>query len=367
MILRHIIVGWRNMRRNKFYTVINLTGLTIGISSFLLVVFFIRYEHGYDRFHPDNVYRLGMIKRGENNAPQKIARTMFPMGPTLRSDFSEVSDFTRIIFMEKIPLQQSGKPAIMATSCGADSTFFSVFNFKLLQGDPQTALAEPNSIVLTRDLATRLFRLEDPVGRLIEHQGRDTTIYVVTGILEDIPAQSHLRFEAVHSLDPFLASEEIENWDNEWVSTYIRLAPSADIDLLEASFPKYLQHYMGSEKAEQYQLLLQPLTDIHLWSSDFSQDLLNKQKFNGNYLYLLAMVSVLVLLLAIINYVTLTTARTIHRAREIAVKKTNGASQSEIVYQFLAESLLFTGIALCLSLALIGLVFEPINAFSERK
>jgi putative ABC transport system permease protein len=337
MLLNYIKIACRQMSRNKFYSAINLTGLAIGIASSLLVLFFIRYEYGYDRFHPETVYRLGMIKQSENNTRQKIARTMFPMGPTLQSDFPEVADFTRIVSMERVPLQQPGKPAIMATACGADAAFFSVFNFKLIRGNPHTVLDKPNSIVLTRSLAVRLFNSEDPVGQIIQHQGRDTTFYVVTGILQDLPGQSHLRFEAVHSLNPSLVSEENGNWKNEWVSTYLRLTEGTHAGRLEAGFPAYLQRYMGPENARQYQLLLQPVHDIHLWSSYFSQDLLNKQKFNGSYLYLLAFVASLVLLLAIINYTNLTTAQTISRAREIAVKKTNGAARMEIVFQFLVE------------------------------
>jgi putative ABC transport system permease protein len=367
MLTSYIKIAWRNMGRNKLYSAINLAGLAIGIASFLLVLYFIQYERSYDRFHPNTVYRLGMITQSENTAPQKIARTMFPMGPTLQSDFAEVADFTRVISMERVPLQRPGMPAIMATACGADASFFSVFNFKLIRGDPQSVLEKPNSIVVTHALATRLFGSEDPVGQIIQHQGRDTTLYMVTGVLQGLPAQTHLRFEAIHSMNPALVAEENGNWENAWMSTYLRLTDGADARRLQVAFPAFLQRHMEPEKAHQYELLLQPVRDIHLWSSSFSQDQLNNQKFNGSYLYLLAFVSLLVLALAIINYANLTTAQTINRAREIAVRKTNGAARAEIVFQFLVETLLLTAIALFLALALIGLVITPINTFSGRE
>lgn len=356
------------MFNNKLYSAINLTGLAIGIASCLLVLFFIRYEKGFDHFHPDTTYRLGEIKYAENtNAPLKIARTMFPIGPTLKADFPEIADFTRIISMERVPLRQPGKSAIMATWCGADASFFRVFNFRLIRGNPETVLEKPNSIVLTHRLAAELFGPKDPVGQVIQHQGRDTTLYMVTGVLEDIPGQSHLRFEALYSLSPSFVAEENENWENEWMSTYLRLREDADAGHLEAGFQAYLQRYMGQEKAAKIRLFLQPVKDIHLWSSSFSQDLLNNQKFNGNYLYLLGLISFLVLVLAIINYTNLTTAQTLNRVKEIAVRKTNGASRIQVIFQFLVETLLFTTIAFLLALVLIGLAIHPINTFSGRE
>ena len=368
MIKGYFRIAWRNMWKNKRYSVINLAGLAIGIASCLLVLFFIRYENGFDCFHPDTAYRLGEIRQPENaDAPQQIAQTMFPMGPTLKADFPEVADFARIISMEKIPLRQPGKQSTMATWCGTDASFFRVFNFKLIQGDPQTVLENPNSMVLTQGLAVQLFGSTNPVGQIIQHQGRDTTEYMVTGVLQDIPDQSHLQFDALHSLNASLVTEENENWENEWVSTYIRLREGADAERLQANFPAYLQRYMGKEKAADYELFLQPVRDIHLWSTSFAQDLLNKQKFNGTYFYLLAVVSFLVLALAIINYANLTTAQTITRSKEIAVRKANGATRLQVTFQFLVETLMFTTIAFLLALALIGLAISPINAFSGRK
>src|SRR5690349_2103097 len=120
-------LAWRNMVKSKVYSTINLVGLAIGIASFLVVVSFIKYEMGFDRFHTNNIYRLGEIKTFENNAPEKIARTMFPMGPTLQSDFAEVVDFTRIAASERLPLRRSGQPGIMATAIMADVSFFNIF------------------------------------------------------------------------------------------------------------------------------------------------------------------------------------------------------------------------------------------------
>lgn len=367
MYINHLKIAWRNAVKSKLYSIINLTGLGIGIGSFLLVMSFIQYENGFDRFHSNSVYRLGELKTFENNVQEKIARTMFPMGPTLKSDFAEVVDFTRIAAFERLPLKRPGKPAIMATTCMADVSFFNVFNFKLISGSPLTVLEKPNSIVVTNELSVRLFGIEDPIGQELVHQGRDTTFYVVTGVMEDLPAQSHLSFDAIRSMNQQMVAEENENWSNDWVSTYVQLADGTDPIRLQSNFPAYLERYIGKEKAQKFQLLLQPIHNIHLWSTSFSQDMLNNQKFNGSYLYLLAFVSFLVLGLAIINYSNLTIALTINRAKEIAVRKTTGATRIEVVSQFLIETMVFTSIAFIVALILTWFMITPLNVLIGRE
>jgi len=367
MFINYLRIAWRNLAKNKLYSTINLVGLAIGMGSFLLVLSFIQHERGFDRFHSNTVHRVGEIKSAKNNSSETIARTMFPMGPTLKSDFPEVVDFTRIAAFERMPLKRPGRHAIMATACMADASFFNIFNFRLISGSPATVLQKPNSIVVTTDLANRLFGSEDPIGQEILHQGRDTTFYIVTGVLENLPTQSHLSFEAVRSMDPLMVAEENENWNNDWVSTYLRLIDGTDVNQLQSRFPAYLERYMGKEKAKTFQLLLQPIHDIHLWSWSFSQDMLNNHKFNGSYLYLLAVVSILVLALAIINYTNLTGALTINRAKEIGVRKTNGAARIEVVFQFLTETMLFTSIAFVLALVLIWFAITPLNVFTGRE
>lgn len=367
MLRNYFTVACRNLWKNKFFSAINVVGLATGIAACLLTFFFIRYEKGFDLFHPDDVYRLVEVQRKEGaDAPQKIARTMFPMGPTLKEEFSEIIDFARIISLEHVPLQEPGKDAIMATWCGADASFLRIFGFQLITGDASTALAQPGSIILTQNLASQLFGSQNPLGRIVRNQGRDTLDYTVTGILQNVPEQSHLQFDAIFSFSTALIAGESDDWENDWMYTYLQVKDRVAIEGLEAKLPAYLQKYMGQNKASQYQLLLQPIRDIHLWSGDIMQDLLEARKFNGRYLPLLAGVAFLVLALAIINYVNLTTARSITRIREIAVRKTNGAGRMQITYQFLGESILLSAIAMLVALLLVNLLFPLVNFFSGR-
>ncbi len=365
MLRNYFNIAWRNLWKNKFFSLINVVGLAAGIAACLLIFFFIRYEKGFDRFHPAGIYRVVEVQQKEGiDAPQKIARTKFPMGPTLKSEFPEIADFVRIISLEREPLQQPGQEAVMATWGGADASLLRVFNFKLVRGDASTALARPGSIILTEALARQLFGSKNPLGLTVRNRGRDTTDYTVTGILQNMPDQSHLQVDALYSFSTELIAGESADWDNDWMFTYLALDEGADPKALEAKLPGYLQKYMGPEKALRYQLFLQPVRDIHLWSEDITQDLPGMRKFNGDYLPVLAAVALLVLALAIINYINLTTALSISRAREIAVRKTNGAGRVQIAFQFLGEASLLTLIAVVMALALADLFLPLLNIFS---
>lgn len=368
MLRNYLTIACRNLWTNKFFSTVNVVGLAIGMAACLLTFFFIRYEKGFDSFHANNIYRLVEVQHKEGaDAPQKIARTMFPMGPTLKDEFSEILDFVRIISIERVPLQEPGQSAVMATWCGADASLLRVFNFQLVVGDPSTALTQPNSIIITQHLATQLFGPQNPLGKTLRNQGRDTSDYTVTGILQKMPEQSHLQFDAIYSFTTALIEGESGDWNNDWMYTYVQLKDRANVKELEAKLPAYLQRYMGHDKASRYQLFLQPLRDIHLWSEDITQDVLGARKFNGRYLPLLAGVALLVLALAIINYVNLTTARSITRMREISVRKINGAGRMQITYQFLGESILLAAIALLLALMLINMVLPLLNFVSGRE
>jgi putative ABC transport system permease protein len=365
MMRNYFNIAWRNIKRNKVYSLINVGGLVVGISVCLLTFLFIRYEKGFDRFQPDSVYRLCSIKQEEGfDAPRKTAGTMFPMGPTLKAEFPEIKDFARVVSLERVPLQQPGEAAVMGTWCGADASFFHVFNFKLVKGDAATALQEPGSIVLTEKLSRQLFGSKDPMGQVVRNQGRDTVDYMVTGILQDIADQSHLQFDAIYSFSSALIAGESSDWNMDWMYTYLLLEDGTNINTLEAKFPAYLQKYMESQKATRYQLFLQSVRDIHLWSGDISNDLPGIRKFNGSYLYLLAAVALFVLALATINYINLTTARSTTRAKEVGIRKTSGAGRIQVASQFLSEAMVVSLIAVVLSFIFVHSSLPLVREFS---
>ena len=364
MLKTYLRIACRNLLNNKFFSLINVFGLATGFAACLLISFFIDYQRGFDKFHPPGIYRLLETRHKQGtDTQQKIARTMFPMAPTLKSEFPEIADFVRIHSIERVPLQLPGKASVMATTAGADASFLRVFNFKLMRGDASRALAAPGSIILTENLATQLFGSEDPLGKTVRNQGRDTVDYLVTGVIRNMPEQSHLQVDAVYSFSTELVAGETSDWDNDWLFTYLVLNEGADPKGLEAKFPRYLQEHLGPERAREYGLFLQSVRDSHLWSGAITQDMPGMRKFSGNYLPVLATVALLVLLLAIINYVNITTARTITRAREIAVRKTSGAGRMQITFQFLGETCLITLMAAVVGLALADLLFPLVNYF----
>jgi putative ABC transport system permease protein len=360
MLKNYFNIAWRNLEKNRFFSLINVVGLSTGIAACLLIFFFIRHENGFDTFQGPGVYRLLEVQQNEGaDNVQKVARTMFPMGPTLKQEFSGIADFARLHSVERAPLQRPGKATAMAVSAGADASFLRIFNLKLVNGDASTALEKPGSIIVTEELAAQLFDSENPLGQVLRSQGRDTVDYTITGVFSELPQQSHLHVDALYSFSTELIEGESADWHNDWVFTYLALEEGGKPRDLEARFPAYLQKYLGSERARQYELFLQPVADAHLWSDDITQDVPGMRKFSGEYLPVLAVVALLVLALAIINYVNLTTARSITRAREIAVRRTIGARRMQIISQFIAESLLVTLVAATVALALADL-FLPL-------
>ncbi len=374
MIKNYIKIAWRNLWKNKLYSAINIGGLTVGIAICLLALLFVDYEIGFDRFHQKNIYRLCTTQEQEGVATaQQFPQSMFPMGPTLQAEFPEITAYVRIIDSEQLPLRlpEANRPDTWASTYSVDASFLTTFDFKLLNGDPASALEKPGSIVLTEKLAKQLFGTKSPLGELVRHDGSyyadpDTTDYVVTGILQDIPHQSHLQFDALVSLSTLEMPGLMENWSGNWVYTYLQLEGGTDVTALETKFPAYLQKYMGVDKASRHGLLLQPLSDLHLRSAAISRDALNAQKFNNIYLVLLVAVAFFVLALAIINYVNLTTARSLMRAKEVGVRKTNGAGRLQIAVQFLGETLVFSLLALGGAFVLVQLALPVVNEFSQR-
>lgn len=365
MLRNYFKIACRNLLNNKFFSLINVFGLATGIAACLLIFFFIDYQSGFDKFHPPGVYRLLEIRqKQETGTRQEIARTMFPMGPTLKSEFPEVADFVRIHSIERVPLQLPGKSAVMATTAGTDASFLRVFNFELIHGDATSALLEPGSIIISERLARQLFGSESPMGKIVRHQGRDTVDYRVTGVLQNMPEQCHLQVDALYSFSTEMISGENGDWENDWLFTYLSLNDGADPKKLEAKFPGYLEAHLGPERAGEYGLFLQPLSESHLWSGTIAQDVPGMRKFSGSYLPVLATVALLVLALAIINYVNLTTARTITRAREIAVRKTSGAGRMQITFQFLGETCLITLMAAVVAVALADVLTPLLNHFT---
>jgi len=222
MIKNYFKIAWRNLWKNKIYSAINISGLAIGMAACIMILLFVSYERSFDNFHSKNIYRLNEVQKFEGMvSAQKVALTMFPMGPTLKQDFPEIKNFTRINAIGKTPLNYGEKKIFVKRICFVDSVFFDMFDFPLLNGDRRSALEKKNSIVLTKSAAEMFFGKEDPVGKTLETKNRDSTILTVTGILEDIPENSQLQFDALIPFSTISQPDWMDNWGGNWLNTYL--------------------------------------------------------------------------------------------------------------------------------------------------
>lgn len=368
MFKNYFKTAWRNLWKNKAYSAINIVGLSIGMAACIIIMLFVFYERSFDRQHTKNIYRLDEVQKFPGMvAPQKVALSMFPMGPTLKEEFPQIRQFTRVSNFGKPPLAYKEKKVTLENVFWADSTFFDIFNFPLLTGNKQSVLQKPNSMVLTKTSAEKLFGREDPIGKTVTIQSRDTISYTVTGILADIPDNSHLQFEGLLSFNTRNTAELMGNWGGNWLITYFELAPGADIAALEKKFPDFLKRHMEGERASYYELFLQPLAAVHAGSTDITHDYLNYHKFDGTYTRLFSIIAIIVLVIACINFMNLSTARSAGRAKEVGVRKSVGAHRFQLGIQFIGESVLLCLMALILALGLVKLALPWVANLSQRE
>src|ERR1051326_648659 len=332
MFKNYFKTAWRNIWKNKVYSSINIAGLAVGIAACILIMLFVFYERSFDNFHSKNIYRLNEVQKFEGMlASQKVALSMFPMGPTLKEEFPEIKNFTRINWDQKVEMTYQEKRVYLPQTFMVDSTFLQIFDFKLLRGDRETALQKPNSIVLTEKGAEIIFGKSNPLGKTISHYGRDSMNLMVTGIVENPPQNSQLQFDALISFNTIYRPGWMNNWGGNWLDTYFELAPHTNVAALEKKFPAYLKKHMArNDNWKNYELFLLPLKKIHAEASDIGLDYLNYQKFDKNYTNIFFAIALIVLLIACINFMNLSTARSADRAREVGIRKSVGAHRWQL-------------------------------------
>jgi putative ABC transport system permease protein len=359
----YLLVALRTMRKSLLYTTINVLGLATGLAVCTLIALFVLDELSYDRQFEasDDIYRVSAVFEAQQVHSEE-AMLAYPAAELLKNDFPEVVHAVRLIGIDRTPLISRGEQRFYQEGfLIADSNFFAVFDFPVLAGDPATALMEPSTVVLTRSAAERYFGDEDPMGQTIVFDTRaDLT---VTGVIEDLPSNTHLDFSmlASHGSIVPLYSEGVlgplSSWGWPSTYTYIRLVPATDADALQAKLPEFMDR---NEAQDALSLHLQPLTDIHLHSH-----LELEMAPNGDIrqVYTFSAIALLILLIACINFMNLTTARSTLRTREVGLRKVVGAGQRQIIIQFLGQSVLMTLIALVLALVMVALALPIFNDF----
>jgi len=359
-------ISFRNILKDRIYSLINLIGLTVGITCSLFLILFVTDELSYDRFHEkkEDVYRVvTKITEVDNQFTWAVAQ--IPFAPTVRKDYPEVASYTRITGAGRLMFKKGENNLYEEDLMYADSSTFELLTFSFIQGDPKTALYDPNSMVLTRDLAIKYFGRTDVVGETLI--GEDNS-YKITGVIENLPKNTHL-----NEISGFISFSSLEgprlqgSWGNFGVFTYLYTPGLSDPRAFEEKLQQVYDNYCA-EIFEQFgvnfQYELQNVQDIHLYSHTAGE-----AGVNGDiaYVYIFSAVAFLVLLIASINYMNLATARSLRRAREVGIRKVMGSHKRQIILQFLVESLLFTFIAMLASILLLLAILPFFNDLLNKE
>jgi putative ABC transport system permease protein len=365
MFKNYFKIAVRSLLKDKGYAALNILGLTIGLTFSLFLVFYITDELSYDRYHEKaaRIFRVGAAIKEPERA-DKVAVTQFPLGPTLKKEFPDVENAVRFVRNGDKTLFKKGETSFFEDKVFyADSNVFDVFTYKFIAGDAKIALIAPNSLVLTRSAAEKYFQTTDNVvGKSL--QGKKET-YNITAIIEDVPSTSHLRFNALISASS-LGKDFSNSWGNFGFYTYILLNKNTDPKAFEKKLIPMYDKYMAaifSQYNVKINYVVQPIVDIHLRS-----DLNNEPEELGSmsYIYTFSAVALFMILIACINYMNLTTARSARRAKEIGIRKVSGSLQRHLIAQFLTESTVITLTALFLSLLFIAILLPVFNDISGK-
>ena len=365
MIKNLLLVALRNFKRDKWYSLLNILGLTIGITFSLFLIFYIKDELSYDRYNEKSarIYRINAHIKEPDKDTMRWAVTPFPMAPALAKDYPEVEEAVRFISNGKVMYKNGDLRLYEDKVFLADSNLFRVFTHKFIEGDPQTALKEPKSMVLTQSTAKKFFGNKSCVGKTLENASGD--VYKITAVITDVPKNSHILFNVLISRSS-LPADFANNWGGFGFFTYVLLKPNTSAALFEKKMAPIYDKYLASIFA-QYNIKMRfgamPITSIHLHS-----DMANEPEELGSmsYIYIFSAVAFFMLLIACINYMNLTTARSARRAKEIGMRKVTGSSRLQLVSQFLIESTLTAFFALLLALGLIALLLPTFNSLSGK-
>ncbi|MEM1125928.1 MAG: ABC transporter permease [Bacteroidota bacterium] len=369
MLKNYLKIAVRNLSRRRGYAAINIAGLALGLACCLLIGLYVQHELNYDQFHTeaDEIYRLIV-----DTETQTVATTGASFRPFMEEDFPEIESMVRIttetgLLSHTDPVTQTTRRFEEEAYC-ADANFFEFFDFPLLRGDPATVLQERNSIVLSETLARKYFGDADPIGKLMMVDNDPDQMVTVTGIMEQIPTTSHLQFDVVVPYNLYLARygapPDVYSfyWPVSW--TYLRVGDEAEAQRIEAALPDFSSRHREASAAEGNRPRLESVTDVHLYSE-------------ANYgpeatgaiatVYLFSTIALFILLLACINFMNLSTARSAERAREVGVRKSIGAQRGQLMGQFLSESILLSLAGLTVAVVLAEVMLPFFNQLSGKE
>ncbi len=359
----YIKSGFRHIKKQKGYSLINLSGLTIGITCFVLISLYVRYELSYDRFHENakDLYRVLVGTRETYMGKSEVPVTPGPLAAAMQEEFPEVLKATRVK-AERVSMRHKDHRFAENRIYYADPAFLEMFSFPLSAGNPETSLTDPYGLLISQDMAQKYFPEGSPLGKIVEIDKAD---YKITGVLEHIPGNTHFRFDFLASFSSLVdlrGRDRVYSWNSWSYSTYVLLQKQADPVFLENKLGDFLKKNYGKDATQT--LRLQPVAHIHFYTKanfelEPSADIRN--------VYLLSAVGLFILLIACFNYMNISTARAATRAKEIGMRKVIGASRRQLVRQFLGETILFSIMALIISILLVRLILPAFRTFMDRK
>ena len=369
MFKNHLKIAIRNLLKNRLFSFINVAGLTVGITCVLCIFIFVKDELSYDRYHAnaDRIFRVIQIGKGEHSASLP-----FPTGPTIQHEHEDLIESNvrlfnwqastlAVVYEKGSERKVFNEPRFFF----ADSTFFKIFSFPFIKGDPATCLNGPDLVVITKSTAERYFSDEEPLGKVIRFEGKQDL--TVTGVVEDVPRNSHFKFDFIasfRSLTSQFGGRLPDNWYWNPVWTYVLLRNKNDVETVNKQFPFLVKKYYHPSLKDQTELVLQPLPDIYLRSSSEYEI---SPMSDIRYVYIFSIIGLSILLVACINFINLTTARSAERFKEIGVRKVMGAFRGNLILQFITESMLITLAASVLAAAIAVAATPALSFFTDKE
>lgn len=364
MIKSYLVTSLRSLAKNKIFSFINILGLSIGITAFLLIIMYVQNEFSYDEFHTnkENLYRIQQNRYDNGELSTQWAAGNAGIGPDLKANFPEVKEYVKMHSSNGVVAYQD-KVFQIEDAYFSTEAFFDFFSIPLIEATDTAVLARPYTVALSESSARKYFGDEDPLGKTLKYNGKHD--FEVTAVFEDIPYNSHMAADMLFSFETYvdLTSEESRtNWNWDGFYTYILLEPGSSKEALEAKLPEFIRKTHGEDLAQWnagVEFNLQPLTDIHL-TSDYMMEF--KPNGDKDATIFLLIIAIFLILIAWINYINLSTAKSFERAREIGIRKVLGSFRIQLVKQFLTESFLLNTTAIILS---VGFVYLLIPSFSD--
>ncbi|MCB0488105.1 MAG: ABC transporter permease [Cyclobacteriaceae bacterium] len=373
MLFSYIRIAYRNLVKTRVYSGVNIFGLAVGISSVLLIALYLMFELSFDKHFVDGdrIYRVA-LERLYPDRTMLFGSSPAPMASALQDHFEQVESatrFHRLFFGNDVPVTIGDVTYNETLFRFADENFFSVFSYEFIQGNPKSALAEPANVVITESIARKYFNTTDALNKTFKV---DTTELVVSGVIKDLPPSTHMKFDllgSIHQVPQVESATENNSWTTYWVFTYVKLKMGTDASSFENQLPSLVEKFgkgsiaanLGAnykEEGHAFNYFLQPLQDIHL-RSNLAVELGPNNEIK--YVYMLALVAVIVLIISTINFVNLSTARATERAKEVGIRKVMGSFRSALIGQFLSESIIVTIVSAIVAMIIVWIVLPTFN------